>query len=135
MQCTASSVCWNGLKIGLFSVFYIKVNKESKLIWSNLIAEASKELPLCIQQIFDGSSHQMIHQPIIYGYSHLGYSESLIYKLVAELYVKRILPLVVWYQPKDNKVRKVVISIFEEVLMTRSLLCIAGHFRVFQTST
>lgn len=33
------------------SVFYIKVNKESKLIWSNLIAEASKELPLCIQQI------------------------------------------------------------------------------------
>lgn len=40
----------------------------------------------------------MIHQPIIYGYSHLGYSESLIYKLVAELYVKHILQLVVWYQ-------------------------------------
>lgn len=39
----------------------------------------------------------MIHQPIIYGYSHLGYWG--IYKLVAELYVKHILQLVVWYQP------------------------------------
>lgn len=49
--------------------------------------------------LFDGTSHQMTHQPIVYGYSHLGYSKSLIYKLVAELYVKRILQLVVWYQP------------------------------------
>lgn len=94
MQCTASSVCWNGLKIGLFSVFYIKVNKESKLIWSNLIAEASKELPLCIQQIT-----VKVHLMVLAIRWFTNHSESLIYKLVAELYVKHILQLVVWYQP------------------------------------